>query len=607
MNKDARSTWRDSKLFKVIAITGFVCAVWGAILVHGLTGTIPERLMRVPWAVIKLYMMGPSLDFTMGPVPYEIARWLAPATTAIGVFATFEKFFIQLRQNSRILRDGHVTVLGYSDDAKVFLTHLLENPDKNKVQAVLPDDVDPVLAQRLRDAGIIVRLIDYSQTDSDKNYEAVERLKLDVARAIVSFEPEPENFGHVRFLNTYVEAKHAIPVHIHAIDNRVKTLIEKEMDGYSAFDIHYFSVNELVSAQLIDTPSFDVFPKVEPLPEGAQAKDYKEIADHFGVPRVLLVGFGQVGQAVLMQISNAATINPVTLPQVVIVDRAATQLFAAFEGRRDGLEQVMDIQVIESELDSRALNRQLEELNRAKPFTSVIYALDDTKESLLSVDYLAKGFREAEVAVYCPNKVDLDALVRAVHRHGLDFTLFGEKTSALEPDMILNEVLNAKAKEFNHRYDIAASELTGGWEPGDPDESWRKLTTIKKESSLFQSAHARTKQWVLEVLCRDYLHTTVPELLASWRARMEGHSVMEQVDILEADPYMNFMTALEHKRWSNFYYMRGFTLGEKDEANRRHDCLIDDWDVFMATMRDKVIYDFISTLTLSDQPSELGS
>lgn len=65
---------------------------------------------------------------------------------------------------------------------------------------------------------------------------------------------------------------------------------------------------------------------------------------------------------------------------------------------------------------------------------------------------------------------------------------------------------------------------------------------------------------------------------------------------------MNYMTALEHKRLNNFYYMRDFVFDEvKDEKRKTHDCLIDDWEVFLkGIQREKAIYDFISTLSLKN-------
>ncbi len=65
---------------------------------------------------------------------------------------------------------------------------------------------------------------------------------------------------------------------------------------------------------------------------------------------------------------------------------------------------------------------------------------------------------------------------------------------------------------------------------------------------------------------------------------------------------MNFFAQLEHKRWSNFYYMKNFRLGAKNEEMCTHDCLIDDWEAFLSgPQRDKAIYDFLSLLVIKKE------
>ena len=66
-----------------------------------------------------------------------------------------------------------------------------------------------------------------------------------------------------------------------------------------------------------------------------------------------------------------------------------------------------------------------------------------------------------------------------------------------------------------------------------------------------------------------------------WKKKLENLPVSEQINIIEKDPFMNYMCALEHKRWNNFYYMKNFVYSEtKDEINHTHNCLIDDWEKF---------------------------
>lgn len=60
------------------------------------------------------------------------------------------------------------------------------------------------------------------------------------------------------------------------------------------------------------------------------------------------------------------------------------------------------------------------------------------------------------------------------------------------------------------------------------------------------------------------------------------------------------MTALEHRRWSTFYYLRGFVYGpRKDEVQRTHDCLVDSWPEFLnGPKRETAIYDAFASLVI---------
>ena len=133
------------------------------------------------------------------------------------------------------------------------------------------------------------------------------------------------------------------------------------------------------------------------------------------------------------------------------------------------------------------------------------------------------------------------------------------------------------------------------------EEKWMGLSTIKKESSLNQTLHSKVKRSILDEFIDSNPHS-LDKLLGHWEDTLQGRDIKDQVDIIEKSPLMNFMTALEHKRWNNFYYMRGFTRGAyKDEREKLHDCLIDDWDEFLnSAQRDKAIYDFLSSLSLKE-------
>ena len=132
------------------------------------------------------------------------------------------------------------------------------------------------------------------------------------------------------------------------------------------------------------------------------------------------------------------------------------------------------------------------------------------------------------------------------------------------------------------------------------EEQWASLSNIKKDSSRNQCMHQNVKEVLLRKIAQMEGLSSVEELLNRWKAMIDSVSIKEQINIIEKNPAMSYMSALEHKRWSNFYYMRNFVYSEKkDEVNGTHNSLIDDWDEFLnSKKREEVIYDFISVLSV---------
>ena len=132
------------------------------------------------------------------------------------------------------------------------------------------------------------------------------------------------------------------------------------------------------------------------------------------------------------------------------------------------------------------------------------------------------------------------------------------------------------------------------------EDQWDSLSNIKKDSSRSQCMHQNVKEVLLEKIAKIEGFSSVEELLNAWKTMIDSVSINEQINIIEKNPAMNYMSALEHKRWSNFYYMKNFVYSEKkDEVNCTHNSLIDDWNEFLCSdKREQVIYDFISVLSV---------
>ena len=248
------------------------------------------------------------------------------------------------------------------------------------------------------------------------------------------------------------------------------------------------------------------------------------------------------------------------------------------------------------------LANKIRENHKKTPFTAVLFSTKNCTESLIFMDLLGEEiFKNVNTAVFCENIWENKPLIESILLKYSNITVFGELIDVLNFEAITNEPLEIKAKEFNAYYkEISGKIMNFPEEDISIEEQWNSLSNIKKDSSRSQCMHQNVKEVLLAKIAQMEGFSSVEELLDRWKAMINSVSVKEQINIIEKNSAMNYMSALEHKRWSSFYYMKNFVYSEKkDEVNCTHNSLIDDWDEFLhSDKREEVIYDFISVLSV---------
>lgn len=294
--------------------------------------------------------------------------------------------------------------------------------------------------------------------------------------------------------------------------------------------------------------------------------------------------------------------------RVTLADTQASKTIADLRDDIPELDAVFAFYALYLASDTTGLIKAVQDRMAQEPFTGLIVELEDIREALLTADRLVSIMIDIPLAVRAEEPGEFKLLFDALKTRTSYLVVYGNRDRALREKVIVDQDFYDRAKRFNASYNETAADLMGWDKPqGDAESQWVSLSTIKKESSYYQALHRESKRKVLDHFCRAYGLAADPKaLIVAWRSKLEGKSVSEQVNTIEADPFMNAMAALEHRRWDNFYYMRHFVFDEiKDEINKKHDCLISDWDNFMTSVqRDKAIYDFLSILDLAEEGEE---
>lgn len=528
---------------------------------------------------------------------------MAPITTVVGLFSVFEGIYRQIKITLTHLGKDHLVVMGAGEDAMTFMKNLSGDDEKIKVICLL-DEKDKVDEARLEGLNILLVRLDYSNPEAKTNSLILKDNKIGDMGIVVCFEEEPMAYGKLASLyQRFGQDPPKLRVYIQSQNYRFKEIVEFKMDELINFDIHYFNTNSLLINKVLYYSDFKAKdPEIlkaswEKLDPGS----YRDLAKATGAYHICIIGFSPIGEEFLSQATNLWTLNPIEKMRVSIIDKKAGDKFESYSAYRKNIDRVMDIKTLDMDPASRQVLEEIKDL-QDEPFSAVLFTDEDFNANVLNLDRIIDSIDQSPIALYSPDQASAKALVESFKMRHDNISIFGDKSKVLTKSIILDESLLDKAKAFNAFYNDYAGQMMG-WGTSDQsiEDQWLPLSNIKKESNEFQVRHQETKKLLMEKISQIKKPDQGPDqLVKKWEESIQGKTVAEQVDLVEADPCLNFMTALEHKRWSNFYYMRDFSFHEeKNEMKKRHDCLIDDWDEFLASIqRDKAIYDTMSTLIL---------
>ena len=256
-----RKSIARSPYFMTFAAVAFLAALIAGLQVEwGKNGNSWTDASMTVYAVMKLFLFDSVLEGDPGPPVYEVARWLAPMTTAAGVLAVFEVFAVDLRLRLHPVTGNHVVVLGCGERSRAIMHEILGWKEASGVVCVVPDTTPLDDVRSLKSAGIQVVAVDYDANDTAEEARAIARIHLESARGIISMEPEPATFGHVRWLAARAPKGVGATVHVNSESRRLREIVERDMDNFPDFDMHYFSLSELASYQLLGSGEFSILP-----------------------------------------------------------------------------------------------------------------------------------------------------------------------------------------------------------------------------------------------------------------------------------------------------------------------------------------------------------
>ena len=600
----------------IIYILGLVLSLIGSFQVyHGRYDNILKEISVISVSVLKLFLFVPIEGFIkQNPLAYELAIWIAPMTTLLATFSIFNKLYTAIKLKLAHFHKEHIIVMGCNDYSLSFMKNYISLKNKKKILCILPERTQEKDIETLNRLGVITSTIDYMSGLNDENMRISSEYNFASVDTIICFEDEPKNYGYLKLISELIAKRRKkkekiINVYVNTVNKYIRNIVQHKMDEIKIFDIKYFNIYDLIAYNLINLKNFKLYETSGLKKDWIKIKKEKgenfsldDFSNLIGTPNILLIGFKNCGKSLFELAVNQTLVNAKENMKITIVDRKISNIIEEYKATIRELKKVANIELIDGDINHISTQNKIKESHKKDPFTAVLFSTKNCTESLIFMDLLGEEiFKNVNTAVFCENIWENKPLIESIILKYPNIIVFGELIDVLNFESITNEPLEIKSKEFNAYYNKISENIMNYPEQDiSIEEQWDFLSNIKKDSSRNQCMHQNVKEVLLEKIAQMEGLTSVEELLDRWKAMIDSVSVKEQINIIEKNPAMNYMSALEHKRWSNFYYMRNFVYSEKkDEVNGTHNSLIDDWDEFLRSdKREQVIYDFISVLSV---------
>jgi len=307
---------------------------------------------------------------------------------------------------------------------------------------------------------------------------------------------------------------------------------------------------------------------------------------------ILIVGFGQVGQAVLREfIVTCLTSAPGKL-MITVVDPRGEALKQDFEIRHPNLSKEIDLHFVQGNFRENAREpiEKIKERARAAGICSAYVAIDQEfqpldmalalrtiaqRERLFSGPIFICAQHGAGLATVRPGSGLLtndDELLEERYRQAttenvlcnLRVVPFGAWPVAFDGAGMLEPVFDEQARAYHEEYErlrVAQEKATTN-EIKDPVKPWRELSDSLRLANRRAAAHIRAKAFDAGFDLDGWLGQK------KYRETHELPSAIANMKI--DDPAFTLgMARLEHTRWMLDRYLDGWSLGEKRSDFRR--------------------------------------
>ena len=461
-----------------------------------------------------------------GPGPpwqLEVARWLAPATTAAALAAALAMVFRGELEEMRLRRRRrHVVVCGLGARGSRLAAELLD--DGYSVVAVERDSTGSAIEDVRRRGGLVV-------VGDARKAEVLCRARIEHATYVVALTGTDDANAEVAIqAGTLASGRKgsALTCLAHVRNPNLCALLRSEELAAShpvGYRLDFFNIYE----------------------QGARAllHDHSPFRITSDEPQLAVIGLNLLGQAVIVEAARqwrAVSHAGERRIQLTVLDPEAERVIDLLKARYPQLDQVADLHGVESGLG----HLDCSTLRGGGPWNAVYVCVDDDSSALDVALQARLCLRDTStpLVVELSGSTGLAKLLRrpAVYERLDAFDLFDR---TLRPSLLLGGTNEILARAIHAEY-VDEQRRQGITVTSNPSLApWEQLPDSLKESNRDQAAHIGVK--LAAIGCG-----IAP--LGDWDA--------DQLAFTRAE--IEQLAELEHERWTEQRLRDGWTLGPKD-------------------------------------------
>lgn len=564
--------------------------------------------------IAEIMANDPSLIERIVGYLYAVVLFIAPYCTLKVIYKFLDKLF-RFRNWGIFSSKPRIVIFGYNAEVKSLISGELKQKNY-RIHIISPNFSENELRDLSR-GGVIAHQADCLSLDASQQTYFFKEMEIKKASTIVLFDQSSaRNFSAYKLLNESVKTaklKEDVKVFCRCEDRSIAQVLEDYHDKENGLDL------EIVSIPVLRVQSM------------LRRKPLHSFYDHTGVPaeekhlHLLIVGFGKLGQELLLQAMNMGVLSSKNRILIDVIDFKMDEKQNLFANHFNENYFVMEdsqfsipsqradggltIRFHQLDIRFKRFYEQLQTLGNPEKdgiFTYIAICIKDQDIALHSLCEVQRYLQDhsaqhAVIGVQMETDKQMADYLNKNDRSYKNVFSISDCSDVISLQDLIHETLDMETKEFHKLYNSIVLCPAGKQSESKPDD-WSTLPLFKRNSSRAVAQHSSIKESV-------FSGTSMEQLLHEGETLLhkEGtHWVYDDIDSFVDKqnnandyPMVHELSKMEHRRWC--YYMASLgwqgsqekTKSKEELALQKKNVCMCTWDDLINTQKDTCPYDLM--------------